>query len=73
MRRLHIGGLYKADGWEVFNITKTAATDHVGDAKDLSRFRDRTFGELYASHVLEHFDAAAMQKALSEWCRVLDS
>jgi len=73
MRRLHIGGQIKADGWELFNIKEAVGVDHVGDAKDLSRFRDRTFGEVYASHVLEHFDYRDMPVALKEWHRVLDS
>ena len=46
--------------------------DHVGDACDLSRFTDQTFDELYASHILEHFDYnGPLQKALKEWHRVL--
>jgi predicted SAM-dependent methyltransferase len=44
----------------------------VGDALDLSRFADDTFTELYASHVLEHFDyRAELIGALAEWRRVL--
>uniref|UniRef100_A0A6M3XKF5 Putative methyltransferase n=1 Tax=viral metagenome TaxID=1070528 RepID=A0A6M3XKF5_9ZZZZ len=72
-RRLHIGGQMAADSWELFNITENVGVDHVGNAKDLSRFRDRTFGEIYSSHVLEHFDYRDMPIALKEWHRVLDS
>ena len=73
MRKLHIGGQVVADGWELFGIEKNIGVDHVGDAKDLSRFRDRAFGEIYSSHVLEHFDFRDMPIALKEWHRVLDS
>lgn len=73
MRRLHIGGKIVADGWELFSIQEDAGVNHVGNAKDLSRFSNRTFGEVYASHVLEHFDYKDMQVALGEWHRVLDS
>jgi len=72
IRKLHIGGKYPRPDWEIFNIQKAPNIDHIGDASDLSRFEDQTFDELYASHVLEHFDYnGPMQKTLKEWCRVL--
>ena len=71
-RRLHIGGTQPHPDWEIFNIQKDHNVDHVGDACDLSRFEDQTFDELYASHILEHFDyTGSLQKALKEWYRVL--
>ena len=71
-RRLHIGGREARAGWEILNITPGAGVDHVGDARDLSRFADATFVEIYASHVLEHFDYhVALAAALREWHRVL--
>lgn len=71
-RRLHIGGVVRADGWEVLNASAGPAVDHVGDAGDLGRFPDATFEALYASHVLEHLDYAhALEPALREWHRVL--
>lgn len=71
-RRLHIGGAEAHAGWEVFDVRAGAHVDHVGDAQDLSRFADGTFAELYASHVLEHFDyKEALLAALREWHRVL--
>ncbi len=73
MRRLHIAGEIAAEGWELFNINPKLGADHVGDAKDLSRFSDRTFGVIYASHVLEHFDYPDIPLALKEWYRVLGS
>ena len=71
-RRLHIGAKEREEGWEVFNILPSAIVDHLGDARDLSRFADGTFGELYASHVLEHFDyREEVGAVLVEWKRVL--
>jgi predicted SAM-dependent methyltransferase len=46
--------------------------DHVGDARDLARFEDGIFDEIYASHVLEHFDYKdALPQVLKEWHRVM--
>ena len=71
-RKLHIGGQVKVDGWEVFNAIDADYVDHVGNAKDLSRFADETFAEIYASHVLEHFDYKdELVHVLKEWRRVL--
>lgn len=71
-RRLHIGGRESRPGWEILNILPGPDVDHVGDAVDLSRFADGTFIEVYASHVLEHFDyRQGLVLALREWHRVL--
>lgn len=71
-RRLHIGGKIRKNGWEIFNIVPGETVDHVGDASDLSRFSDNSFVELYASHVLEHFDyRCEVPAVLLEWRRVL--
>jgi predicted SAM-dependent methyltransferase len=71
-RKLHIGGEVRHPEWEVFNIQAGEHVDHVGDAKDLSRFADETFDEIYASHILEHFDYKdTLNIALKEWYRVL--
>ena len=71
-RRLHIGGKVHKHGWEIFNIVPGENVEHVGDARDLSRFNDNTFDELYASHVLEHFDyRSEVPAVLLEWKRVL--
>ncbi|MBN8524996.1 MAG: methyltransferase domain-containing protein [Planctomycetes bacterium] len=72
IRRLHIGGTVRKEGWEVLNANPGPHVDHLGNAKDLSQFPDGTFGEVYASHVLEHFDhAREVQPVLCEWARVL--
>jgi len=71
-RRLHIGGEVSDANWEIFNIQPGPNVDHVGDAKDLSRFEAETFDELYASHVVEHFDyIGPLLEALKEWYRIL--
>lgn len=72
MRKLHIGGTQRADGWECFNANPGPMVDHLGNASDLSRFANASFDLIYASHVLEHFgwrDEVAM--VLQEWRRVL--
>jgi len=72
LRKLHIGGQVRAEGWEVIDANPGPVVDHRGDAGDLSRFGDGTFEALYASHVLEHFDYKdALPAALREWHRVL--
>jgi predicted SAM-dependent methyltransferase len=71
-RKLHIGGKVRCPGWENLNVLPGPAVDHVGDAVDLARFDDASFAEVYASHVLEHFDYnGPLLKALKEWHRVL--
>lgn len=72
IRKLHIGGKAFHPEWEVLNAVPAKSVDHVGDAKDLSRFGDETFSEIYASHVLEHFDyVSELDAVLKEWARVL--
>lgn len=71
-RKLHIGGKVRLDGWEVLNATPDECVDHVGDARDLSRFESDTFAEIYASHIVEHFDyRGELEATLREWLRVL--
>jgi FkbM family methyltransferase len=71
-RKLNIGGKYSKQGWEIFDIVDNTYVDHVGDASDLSRFKDNTFSEVYASHILEHLNSTKeVSQALKEWNRVL--
>jgi predicted SAM-dependent methyltransferase len=71
-RKLHIGGKQARPGWEILDVNPGPHVDHVGNAIDLSAFADGTFDELYASHVLEHFDYKDdLIRALREWHRVL--
>jgi predicted SAM-dependent methyltransferase len=72
VRKLHIGGQVRAAGWEVIDANPGPCVDHVGNAGDLSRFESSTFTDVYASHVLEHFDYKdELLATLKEWCRVL--
>lgn len=71
-RKLHIGGHVKADGWEILDANPGGLVDHVGNAADLSSFAENTFEQVYASHVLEHFDyQTRLVKTLKEWRRVV--
>ncbi len=71
-RKLNIGGEQSLPGWEILNIKPGPYVDHLGDGKDLSQFEDQTFDELYASHVVEHFDYnGPLLEALKQWHRVL--
>jgi predicted SAM-dependent methyltransferase len=72
LRKLHIGGQVRTAGWEVLDANPGPCVDHVGNAADLSAFADDSFEQLYASHVLEHFDyQGQLLKTLTEWRRVL--
>lgn len=71
-RKLHIGGKVRVEGWEILDAIPGPCVDHVANAKDLRLFEDATFNELYASHVLEHFDyQIEIMEVLVEWRRVL--
>jgi predicted SAM-dependent methyltransferase len=71
-RKLHIGGQVRTPGWEVLDANPGPCVDHVGDASDLKRFENDTFDQIYASHVVEHFDYQNQLVAtLKEWHRVL--
>jgi len=71
-RRLHIGGKQPRDGWEILDVNPGPLVDHQGNAIDPGQFADGSFAEVYASHVLEHFDYKdALTTALREWHRVL--
>lgn len=71
IRKLHIWGKQRVDGWEIINAVDAPYVDHIGNAADLSKFADETFESLYSSHVLEHFDYLELEKVLREWKRVL--
>ncbi len=72
LRKLHIGGKCRSQGWEVLNANPAPYVDHVCNANDLSQFDDDSFSEIYASHIVEHFDyVGELQSTLKEWFRVL--
>jgi predicted SAM-dependent methyltransferase len=72
LRKLHIGGKTKMEGWEILDALPGPCVDHVCNANDLSQFPDGTFSDLYASHVVEHFDyMGELGEVLKTWNRVL--
>jgi predicted SAM-dependent methyltransferase len=71
-RKLHIGGHVRTPGWEVLDANPGPCVDHVADASALRGFEDNSFEQIYASHVVEHFDyQGQLVETLKEWCRVL--
>jgi predicted SAM-dependent methyltransferase len=71
-RRLHIGGQVRTPGWEVLDVNPGPCVDHVSSASDLRHFEDNSFDQIYASHVVEHFDYYnQLVETLKEWSRVL--
>jgi predicted SAM-dependent methyltransferase len=56
----------------VLDANSGACVDHVSNASDLRCFEDDSFDQIYASHVVEHFDYYnQLVETLREWFRVL--
>jgi len=71
-RKLHIGGQVRTPGWEVLDVNPGPCVDHVCNASDLRAFANESVEQIYASHVLEHFDYRdQLVPTLKEWHRVL--
>ena len=68
--------MFRAKGFETFNLGDgkrsdgPAGEDHVGDARDLSRF-GAEFDYVYSSHCIEHMHWYELHDTISEWARVL--
>ena len=62
--KLHIGGEVVKEGWKILNISQMPGVDFVGNICDLTMFKENTFSEIYASHVLEHVPQAKVLDAL---------
>ncbi len=72
VRKLHIGGQVKHPEWEIMDANDSNIVDHIGNANDLTKFKDNTFEALYSSHVLEHFSYhLELPQVLAEWYRVI--
>ncbi len=57
----------------MLNAQPAPYVDHVCNACDLPQFADATFSEIYASHVVEHFDYnLELVNTLKEWNRILE-
>jgi predicted SAM-dependent methyltransferase len=71
-RRLHLGcGRRRAEGWTNVDICFSPATDFMDDVRNLGRVPTGWADEVYACHVLEHFDFAECKRVLATWTRVL--
>ncbi len=64
--------VFKWRGFQVttFDIDKTFEPDHLGSVHDLSRFKDKQFDMVIASHVLEHLAVSYLDQSLKEIARV---
>ncbi len=71
--KLHIGGETTKEGWKILNISQMPGVDFVGDICDLGMFKENTFSEIYASHVLEHVPQAKVLDTLIGIQRVLEA
>ena len=68
IKRLHLGGTERKDGWLNMNAIPADNVDLVGDIKNLEFLEENTFQEIYASHILEHInqkDALATLKGIN--------
>ena len=71
-RKLHIGGLQRAEGWEILNAIPGPDVDHLCNANELPQFEDGVFSEIYASHIVEHLDyKKELLATLKEWRRIM--
>ena len=67
--KLHLGcGPEKFEGWTNIDFEERYKPDILADARELP-FEDNVADEIYASHLLEHFDHR--EPVLEEWHRVL--
>ncbi|MDR2559633.1 MAG: methyltransferase domain-containing protein [Oscillospiraceae bacterium] len=72
--KLHIGcGEKFLLGFKHMDIIEHPHIDYAGNAGDLSFLKAGSVDEIYACHVLEHFNRNETNDVLSEWSRVLRS
>lgn len=73
MKKLHLGcGKRYIPGFIHIDKEHYNHLDYQRDVTDLSIFNDNSIDLIYASHVLDHLSRdGEVDKALSEWCRVL--
>lgn len=70
--KLHIGcGKKYLQGFTHVDVIPFDHVDIVADAGDLSMIDSETVREVYACHVLEHFQRDRVEEVLAEWRRVL--
>jgi len=72
MTKLHLGcGTVHLDGYINIDIRYLPGVDVVDNAKYLRRYKESSVDEIYACHVLEHFNRWEARSVLSRWCEVL--
>ena len=70
--KLNLGARDRAmEGFMGMDCDPHSGVDFVGDVSDLSRFENDTVEEIFASHILEHFEHHKTLTVLKEWARVL--
>lgn len=70
--KLNLGGReFKIPGFTNIDLTPGPNVDIIADISDLKAYADNSVSEIYASHVLEHFQHPRTQGVLKEWHRVL--
>lgn len=72
MKKLNIGsGLKRKEGFLSHDIRPLEGIDIVCDAKKFPDELYGTFDEIFASHVLEHFNRFEIKSVLQEWSKLL--
>ncbi len=72
MPKLNLGcGDTKIEGFVNIDISETSATDKVMDVRRLDS-SDNSIGEIYASHLIEHFPPNEIEDILKDWNRALE-
>lgn len=70
--KINIGGDKPKEGWKLLNVIDNGEIDFIQNASDLSNFSNNSVDEIYASHIVEHFDFAnELYPTLGEWLRIL--
>jgi predicted SAM-dependent methyltransferase/transposase len=69
--RLRIGGQGRVDGWCLFDAIPCADVDFDGDMRNLSRFSNETYSEIYCSHHLQHLGLTEILNWLKEVRRIM--
>lgn len=73
--KLNLGSRHRSlasYGFKNMDCELHEGVDFVGDVSDLSRFESGSVSEIYASHILEHFQHNKTLDVLKEWHRVLE-
>lgn len=70
--KLHLGcGLKLLDGYINVDIRPELNCDVVDDVKQLNKFENDSAEEIYACHVLEHFNRFEYKEVLKRWFDIL--